>query len=91
MANPEGRTSLFTVSHVGSLDKMEPIEYDGDPRGIVWIWEPAISGATYVIGVDPTVGRTGWNRYSRVKEDAKTDNGAIEVIKVGKNPSTWVT
>jgi hypothetical protein len=77
--------SIFTVGRVGHLDKMNPDEWDGDPRGIVWIFEPPFSGNTYVLGCDPTVGRTGWNRFARVKEDAKTDNGAIEVIKVGKN------
>lgn len=76
---------IYTVGSVGHLDKMHPAEYDGDPRGIIWIWEPANRGATYVMGCDPTVGRTGWNRYARVKEDSKTDNGAIEVIKVGKD------
>lgn len=75
---------LFTMK-AGRLDKMLPAEYDGDSRGIVWLWEPPNRGATYVMGVDPTVGRTGWNRYARIKEDSKTDNGAIEIIKVGKN------
>lgn len=76
---------VFTIGHAGKLEKSYPEEYDGDPRGLIWMWEPPISGATYVMGCDPTVGRTGWTRYSRVKEDAKTDNGAIEIIKVGKN------
>lgn len=76
---------LYSVSHAGRLDKMEPVEYDGDPRGIVWVWEPPLKSATYVLGCDPTVGRTGWTRYSRVKEDSKTDNGVIEIIKVGKD------
>jgi len=76
---------LYTVGTAGKLHKMDPIEFDGDPRGIIWVWEPPSRGSTYVLGCDPTVGRTGWNRYSRVKEDAKTDNGAIEVVKVGKD------
>ena len=79
-----GFPALFNVVHAGKLEQMHPSEWDGDPRGIVWMWDAPYKGSTYVIGVDPTVGRTGWNRYSRVREDAKTDNGAIEVIKVGK-------
>lgn len=77
--------NLFSVTHAGRLDKMDPVEYDGDPRGIIWMWEPPIKSATYALGCDPTVGRTGWNRYNRVKEDSHTDNGAIEIIRVGKN------
>ena len=56
---------------------------DGDPRGLVWLYEPPSPRATYVMGIDPTQGRTGWNRYSRGEDDTNTDNGAIEVIRVG--------
>jgi hypothetical protein len=76
---------IFTVSNVGRLDKMEPAEWDGDPRGCIWIWETPNRSSTYCIGVDPSVGRTGWSRYTRMKEDFGTDNGAIEVVRVGKN------
>jgi len=76
---------IYTVGRSNKLEKMEPSEYDGDPRGIVWMWEPPYKSAHYVLGCDPTVGRTGWTRYSRMKEDARIDNGAIEIIKVGKN------
>lgn len=75
----------FAIGHSGQLDRMRPAEYDGDPRGILWMWEPPVRSATYVMGIDPTVGRTNWNRYARVREDAKTDNGAIEVVRVGRN------
>jgi hypothetical protein len=75
----------YTIGRAGGLTKMDTAEFDNDPRGIVWIFEPPNRGATYVLGCDPTTGRTGWNRYSRVKEDFHTDNGAIEVIKVGKD------
>lgn len=76
----------YTVGSVGQLIRLSTSEYDKDPRGIVWIWEPPINGATYVMGVDPTVGITGWNRYSRVNSDKKTNNGAIEILRVG-NPT----
>lgn len=76
---------LYTVGDAGRMTKMDPhLEYDGDIRGCLCIWEPPIPGGTYVMGIDPTVGRTGWNRYNRVKEDRKTNNGAIEVIRIGK-------
>ncbi len=76
---------MFSISNVGRLEKMDPREYDLDPRGIVWMFEPPNKGAQYCCGVDPTVGRTGWTRYSRVKEDMRTNNGAIEILKIGKN------
>jgi hypothetical protein len=36
------------------------------------------------MGIDAAQGRTGWNRYSRWDDDAEIDNGAIEVIRIGK-------
>lgn len=79
---------IFSVTRCGNIEKMNPAEFDGDPRGIFWMWEPPNPNNTYIMGIDPTVGRTGWNRYARVKEDAKTDNGAIEIIKVGKGTNS---
>ena len=58
--------------------------YDGDPRGIIWLYEPPNPKSRYVMGIDPTQGRTGWNRYSRTEDDQKIDNGAIEIIRLGK-------
>ena len=54
-----------------------------DPRGLFWVWEPPNQRASYVMGIDPTMGITGWDRDNRVTDDVKTDNGAIEVLKVG--------
>lgn len=76
---------LYTIGNAGRIDKMDPREYDYDPRGIIWMWEAPSKSHRYVLGCDPTVGRTGWNRFARVKEDAKTDNGAIEVLRIGKD------
>ncbi len=56
--------------------------YDGDPRGIVWLYEPPNPRARYVVGVDSAQGRTGWSRFNRIGED--TDNGAIVVIRLGQ-------
>ncbi|KKK58258.1 hypothetical protein LCGC14_3046250, partial [marine sediment metagenome] len=58
--------------------------FDGDPRGILWIYEQPQPNADYVVGVDPTLGLSSWTRYARTRDDVDTDNGAIEVIKVGK-------
>lgn len=37
------------------------------------------------MGCDPSRGVTGWNRYSRSQDDVLVDNGAIEIIRVGRN------
>lgn len=53
-----------------------------DPRGIVHLWEEPKPGATYVMGVDPAYGLTGWSRATRMGGDHKTDNSAIEIIRI---------
>lgn len=76
---------MYQIGRAGLLEKMDPVaEYDNDPRGIVFCAEPPDKRATYTMGIDPSLGRTGWNRFSRVKEDRKTNNGAIEIVKIGK-------
>lgn len=62
-------------------------EYDGDPRGLIWMWEPPIAKESYVMAVDPTVGRTGWSRATRTDDDYRIDNGAIEILRVGRDES----
>ena len=67
------------------MNRMDPVlEFDGDPRGIAWLIEPPQKGSTYVMGCDSALGRTGWNRYNRVKEDARINLGAIEIVKLGR-------
>ena len=56
---------------------------DPDPRGLICCWEAPNPRFTYCMGIDPTVGIVGWNRQLRTKDDFRTDNGAIEIIKVG--------
>ena len=56
---------------------------DRDPRGILWLWEEPHPAATYVTACDPTVGIPNWNRSMRSGSDHKTDNAAIEVIRIG--------
>lgn len=75
---------MYSVGSSGRFDKMDPTEFDSDPRGIFWMWEPPRRECTYVLGIDVTGGKTNWNRYDRTKEDVKIDNGAIEVIRMGK-------
>ena len=55
--------------------------WDKDPRGLLWMWEEPRPDCEYFIGVDPTVGLTGWSRHARTRDDAKTDNAVIEVFK----------
>ena len=67
---------------------------DRDPRGILWMWEQPNKRFTYVLGCDPTQGITGWHRSLRTRDDAKTDNGAIVVVRKGdgtpKHPDVQV-
>lgn len=74
----------FTIQSRHTLTRFTA-PYDGDPRGLVWIYEPPQPKAAYVMGIDPTVGITSWDRSLRTEDDFKTDNGAIEIIRLGRN------
>jgi hypothetical protein len=65
---------------------------DEDERGVLWIWEEPRNDSTYVVSVDPTVGRAGWSREFRTEADLDTDNAAIEVFRAGRggSPDTQV-
>lgn len=67
----------------GSTRLVQADDPDGDPRGLVFLYEPPNPRSRYVIGVDAAQGRTGWNRYNRIDDDSDSDNGAIEVIRLG--------
>lgn len=56
---------------------------DEDERGILWVYEEPRQYATYVVSIDPTVGRPGWSREFRTEADLDTDNAAIEVFRAG--------
>lgn len=75
----------YRIGNSYILEPMDAIQLDRDPRGVIWLWEPPREGATYCMGVDPTVGLVGWDRTLRVSDDERTDNAAIEVIRVGKD------
>jgi hypothetical protein len=69
-------------SHIEPYDA-EPMEdILADPRGLLLMWSPPKPKARYVMGCDPTVGRTGWTRATRFDGDRKIDNGAIGVFEV---------
>ena len=75
----------FRVEKCGIVTPLEPGTVDDDPRGLLWVWEPPMPRETYFVGVDPSVGRTGWRRELRTTDDKYTDNGAIEVLRKGRN------
>ncbi len=86
---------LIAIGQRGSISRsadFDPQQWDRDPRGILWLWEAPEPRERYIIGGDPTFGRTGWNRWSRTEEDLTTDNGALIVLKRGRGglPSTQV-
>ena len=72
--------------HVGGNRLLRTYESDesiiDDPRGFLHVWEEPIPGAKYIMGLDPTLGITGWSRQLRREGDNKTDNAAIEVYRV---------
>lgn len=74
--------ALYTIGKE-AIEAVEAPE-DGDPRGLVLIFEPPSPRETYVLGCDPTVGLVGWNRARRTRDDFRTDNGAIEIVKLGR-------
>src|SRR5438067_11441753 len=77
--------------HIGNKAALTPVDFqefgrrdiEMDPRGIVWMFEPPLRGAAYCMGIDPTMGITGWDRRLRGENDNKVDNGCIQIIRVG--------
>lgn len=73
----------FRIGGSTRIIKSSDDVYDGDPRGLIFLFEPPNPRARYVLGVDAAQGRTGWNRWNRIGDDTDTDNGAIVVIRLG--------
>ncbi len=71
------------IMTVGSTQLTRAEMLDHDSRGLIWMYEPPRSNAHYVLGADPSVGITGWDRTLRSKDDVKADNAAVEVIRKG--------
>jgi hypothetical protein len=57
---------------------------DDDERGLLWVFEEPKATETYVVSVDPTVGRPGWTREFRTEADLDTDNACVEVLRAGR-------
>jgi len=74
----------YVIGNDGTLTTHPPPD-DLDPRGMVLMLEPPSQRETYIMGIDPTVGIVGWDRHHRTRDDLRTDNGAIEIIRVGRN------
>lgn len=76
----------YRLHGCGAILPIEPERLDHrDPdwRGLVKLWEPPRQRARYIMGIDPAGGIVNWSRARRFQDDAKIDNSAIEVIRVG--------
>jgi hypothetical protein len=71
-----GSSSISQYSSESVADMMK------DPRGLLCMWDPPKPRAKYIMGLDPTEGRTGWTRGTRIAGDHKIDNAVIEVYQV---------
>lgn len=72
------------VLSVGTTRLAQAEALDGDTRGIVYTWEAPNPNELYILGVDTSVGITGWTRELRTQEDAKIDNAVIQVLRKGR-------
>jgi hypothetical protein len=68
----------------GKIRRMAERLQDGDPRGLLWIWEMPDRTARYVVGADAAQGIAGWRRETRNDQDVVIDNCAAQVIRVGE-------
>jgi hypothetical protein len=76
-------TESLTTYQIGKHGLEVEVMDDGDPRGLFLVWEPPQATCNYVVSSDPTMGIQGWNRALRSDRDAKHDNAAVEVWRVG--------
>ena len=80
---PTPKPSLWQVGGL-EISRVTQDEDLTDSRGLLLVWEPPSEKEDYVIGVDPTMGKTGWSRRLRHLDDKNSDNAAIEVLCVGR-------
>lgn len=59
--------------------------HDGDPRGLLYIFEEPRPNATYIVACDPSYGLAGWQRALRTEDDERTDNCAVQVLRCGRS------
>jgi hypothetical protein len=48
------------------------------------MFEEPRANAQYCVGVDPTVGKTGWDRWLRTDDDVHIDNAVVQVLRKAK-------
>lgn len=64
-----------------SIEDLTPAQ----ARGYVWLFESPQPGQTYVIGVDPTFGISGWHPELSTDEDLNTDNAVVSAWRIGRD------
>lgn len=79
----------YHVSQSGKLVELATDSFDGDPLGLVLMWEAPKPGHEYFMGVFPSVGIVNWSRDWRVG-DEHISNSVIEIVRVGKGKSPTV-
>lgn len=76
----EGR-HLFTPTDLNSgWETLSPEE----ARGYIWMFEPLVPRARYVVSCDPAEGITGWDRTLMNEDDNDIDNSVVQVWRVGQ-------
>lgn len=78
-------SAVYQVGQQGRIAPADEFQIDSDPRGLLFLIEPPNPSATYVMGIDPSVGIVNWDRLLRSQDDIQTDNGAIEILRVGRS------
>jgi len=73
--------TVYTLGN-SRIERTDPDERD--PRGLLWLFEEPNERATYIVGCDPAMGRAKWHRSLRTQDDERSDNSAIEVVRLGK-------
>lgn len=77
-------TNVESIVRIGKTEMQRALHVDTDARGLIHVFEQPRAGASYVLGIDTSIGITGWTREMRTRDDVKTDNAAIEVIRVAQ-------
>jgi hypothetical protein len=78
----ESKQSLVPITNLGNWRTLT----NDEARGIIWLFEEPKPKGVYVVACDPAMGQEGWDRT--IPSDAKTDNSAIEVFRLGSREKT---
>jgi hypothetical protein len=76
----EGNHLLDPTDIKSGWETMTPEE----ARGFVWLFEPPVPRARYVVSCDPAEGVTGWDRSIMNEDDQGYDNSVVQVWRVGQ-------